>query len=485
MEHHLKSLVNSYKNEMIKVLQEYIRIKSVSQAETDNQADKQGETGVQDALNYLLDLGSRLGFKSVNIDNLGGLIEFGEGKETIGIIVHADTVPEGEGWTFPPFEGQIQNGRIFGRGAIDNKGPTISALYAMKAVKDSGVTAGKKVQMIICLDEEISWNLTTELLKKIKQPEFSFIPDSRFPLINAEKGLLWVELKKDFNPSAGSGIKLKSLKGGDSLNMVPSYCEAVLEAPPDRHSAIREKLQVFQNSTGFNLEMQPESSALRLISRGKSVHASCCSEGKNAVSQMLLFLSELEITAEDQQKFIKAYAEKIGMDCNGESLGCSFRDEITGELTFNPAQIVLDKSSVSLKIDIRVPASCGLDTLLSRLREGTRDFDCKLEILDSLPPINVPENSEYVQTLLEVYRNFTGEKKARPCGIGGTTLAKVFKNAVAFGPLFPGMEKTEHQPDEYMEIDHLVRCAQLYAQALYVLITLPGTPIKKPDFPVS
>lgn len=72
------------------------------------------------------------------------------------LVGHTDTVPPGNPahWTHPPFGGQIDGGRLFGRGAIDNKGGIAAALYALAALKTTGALAGSRAQFIGVPDEE-------------------------------------------------------------------------------------------------------------------------------------------------------------------------------------------------------------------------------------------------------------------------------------------------------------------------------------------
>lgn len=464
----LKSITNSYKEEMIKSLQACIKIKSISGE----------EEGTLKALEFFLNLGQTMGFNTTNINNLGGIIEFGEGEKTIGIIVHLDTVPEGTGWKFPPYEGQIQDGKIYGRGAMDDKGPAISALYALKAIKESEVKPDCKIQIIIGIDEETIWSTTPRLLEKIKEPAFSFVPDSKFPLVIAEKGLIWLEIKKDFTETIAQkqkpSIIIKNMLGGSgSLNIVPDYCEATLELTEDSSQIVTRKLKEFlQQEKSFKLELENNDSEIVLLSHGKSAHAFSCNEGENAISQLILFLNQLDIAVE-QKKFIDTYATKIGMEHYGQSLGLALEDELTGKLTISPGYILLDENSVTLEVDIRFPASEHLASMKTKVESGFQIFEGNLKILDSLESLNFPKDDPNILKLLQVYRDYTGDTEAEPLGMGGTTFSKAFQHAVAFGPTFPGMAKVEHQPDEYMEIDHLMKCAEIYALAIKELVTNP------------
>jgi len=473
--------IHSTQEQIIKSVQDCIRIKSVS-------GDKQGTTA---ALKFFLDLGQKMGFQSKNIDDLGGIIEFGDGEKTIGIIVHLDTVPEGTGWQFPPFEGQIKDGKIYGRGAIDDKGPAIASLYALKVVKGLGIQPKNKVQMIIGIDEETVWDSTFKLLKKIKEPDFSFVPDSKFPIVIAEKGLLWLELTKKLHSQTKSAkqnkrnitrqhIIIKQMRSGnESLNIVPDYCEAILAIPEGDARRLEQKLTKFlQENKTFKIESvynktksdnSSQGCEVKLLSYGKSAHAFACYEGQNAISQLMLFLNELDLLPE-QKAFVQIYATKLGMEHYGEALGIHKEDELTGKLTLNPGYISLDEKQVVLRVDLRFPASQQLAKVKTQVETAFQVFEGDIKFIDSLESLSFPEDDPHIQKLLKVYRDYTGDQEAKALGMGGTTYAKAFKNAVAFGLTFPGMAKVEHQPDEYIEIDHLIKCTELYALAINELI---------------
>ncbi|NLM21499.1 MAG: M20 family metallopeptidase [Peptococcaceae bacterium] len=472
---------------MLKALQECIKVRSLSGE----------EEGTRQVLQYFLELGQSLGFQAKNIDNLGGVIELNDKQnngpdsgKTIGIIVHLDVVPEGSGWKHEPFAGQIEDGKVYGRGAIDNKGPAISALYAMKAVKESGLDRQAKIQMIIGLDEETVWDKTPKLLEKITEPDFSFVPDSVFPIVIAEKGLVWLELKKNFQPkptpenspqNAEPGLELKKIAGGDSPNIVPAYCEATLVIKKGQKADWQQKIKELIAKSQFQMDLTEKGQDLTIISHGKSAHAFACCEGRNAISQMVLFLTQAEMRNmlhlnEGQQQFLNLFAENIGLDHYGKTLGLACEDTLTGRLTINPGYLKLDQQSFTLGLDIRFPAGEQLDSIREKINSAFQCFQAEQIILDSLESLNFPEDNEHIQKLLKVYRDYTGDRKAKPLGMGGTTFAKAFKRAVAFGPTFPGKPKVEHQPDEYIEIEHLMQCAEIYALALKELAQVPRSP---------
>ena len=84
-------------------------------------------------------------------------------------------------------------------------------------------------------------------------------------------------------------------------------------------------------------------------------------------------------------------------------------------------------------------------------------------------PIYFPADDPLIVTLMDVYKEHTGDAAGKPIVIGGGTYARATKGIVAFGPRFPGEEEMAHQRDEYISIDSLMKAAKIYAEAIYKL----------------
>src|SRR5690606_23979473 len=178
--------VEKRKNDLIHDTQRLLQIKSVLDEENATKDAPLGQ-GVKDALQFMLDLGEEHGFKSKNEGNLAGHIDFGEAEECVGILCHVDVVPEGDGWSVDPYGAEIKDGKIYARGAIDDKGPTMAAFYGMKIVKELDLPLKRRVRMIIGTDEESNWRCVDHYFEHEEMPTFGFAPDADFPIIYAEK----------------------------------------------------------------------------------------------------------------------------------------------------------------------------------------------------------------------------------------------------------------------------------------------------------
>ena len=289
----LDQYIEDFKNDIVKDICNLVNIPSVSE-ETGNPEMPFGE-GCKNALEYTLNLGEQLGFKTKNIDNYCGYIEFGEGEKLVGIIGHLDVVPSGDGWDTPPFEANIREGKIFGRGTIDDKGPVISSLYAMKAVKDN-LKINSRVRLILGLNEEKSWKCINHYKEKEEYPTIGFSPDADFPCIYAEKGIATIYLTENYTKYDSLPIRITEIDcKNNAINVVPKYCSVKLKL----NSAEIEigKCIKFIDDTikelNYDISYTTDEENICLVSRGIQAHAAHPDLGKNAISQMIVLLNRI------------------------------------------------------------------------------------------------------------------------------------------------------------------------------------------------
>ncbi|MFT4007560.1 MAG: Sapep family Mn(2+)-dependent dipeptidase [Lacrimispora sp.] len=145
-------------------------------------------TGVKRALECALDISGRLGFETVNLDNYMGYAQYGKGEDYVCAIGHVDVVPAGEGWKQPPFGGYEENGVIYSRGVLDNKGPVLACLYGLAAIKEAGLELKNPVRIIFGCDEETGFEDLKYYLSKERPPLYGFTPDCKYPVVYSERG---------------------------------------------------------------------------------------------------------------------------------------------------------------------------------------------------------------------------------------------------------------------------------------------------------
>ncbi len=447
-----------YKQEMLDTLKDFIKIESVRAPGLPNAPYGKG---IFDALMFIQSTAERLDLDCVNMFGQMAYVDYGYGDEMLGVLMHVDVVPEGEGWSMPAFEGIEKDGRIYGRGAIDNKGPGVAALYALKAIKDNCIQLNKKVRLLFGTDEETTWQDMDFYKKNGQIPDIAFSPDGEYPIINMEKGALHFKLDKSFEKTtAKEGVRVISFESGTAFNVVPNKAECVIAAPFD---IISKSVENYKCPSGavYACEQTGDGN-VRITVTGKSAHGSRPEEGINAAASLLKYLSTLPLAAGGVEQAVYTLADKIGLNYNGEGLGLDVSDE-SGRLTLSIGCVSIIEGAVYTKMDIRYPVSYTLDFIDEQIKKHFGIFD--YSHFHALPTHYVPEDSVLVTKLKKTYAEMTGE--APYCiSIGGATYARAFENAVTFGPLFPGKPSVEHGPDEYIETDDFFKNAEIIASAI-------------------
>lgn len=379
--------------------------------------------GVKKSLDYFLALAEYLGFKTKNYDGYAGEVIFGKGKD-FAVLAHLDVVPAGNGWTHDPFGGETdyENARVWGRGAMDDKGPAIIALFAMKELKDRGFKPKRTIKLIVGCNEETGWKCIDYYKAHAKMPEEGISPDADFPVIYAEKGILQLKLKFEAEGD------FTSLKGGERANMVCDYCE--VQAAKDE-----EKLK----------ELNLEYCHGKVVSRGKSAHGSTPEKGVNAIPAILKYLG-----LDDIEKTLFKYCFALK----------ELKDE-TGALSFSPNVIEGGKNVICVTCDIRYPATMTKQRVISAVAASGTEY----EILHEQAPLYNDKNNFIISTLCGVYNEVTG-KNTQPIAIGGGTYARALKCGAAFGPEEEGEENVIHQANEYITFEKIEKCFKIYTLAL-------------------
>ena len=413
----------------------------------------EGENGtpfgqsIQNVLEKMLELTRSLGFKTY-IDPKGyyGYAEIGQGEELLAILCHLDVVPVGDlsDWETPPFEATIKDGWIHGRGVQDDKGPSLAALYAVKALMDAGVTFNKRIRFIYGTDEETLWRCMARYNELEETATLGFAPDSSFPLTYAEKGLLQIKLH-------GSGSQELAIEAGEAFNVVPAKASYT--------GNLADSLEVELKKQAFEYERTADT--VTVI--GVPKHSKDAAEGVNAIVRLAMGLNPLV-----QHSTIQFMAEAVGEDATGSSLFGEISDEPSGTLSFNVSGLTINQDESEIRIDLRIPVLADKDKLVRELSQIAEKYQLRYEEFDYLAPLYVPLDSELVSTLMAVYKEKTNDDSPAVSS-GGATFARTMPNCVAFGALFPGALQTEHQANERTVIDDLYNAMDIYAETIYRL----------------
>jgi succinyl-diaminopimelate desuccinylase len=462
--------IDYLKDEIIEKTQELIRIPSVYS--NSNDPLKPFGENANKALEYILDLGKKLGFRTKNLDGYCGYIEFGEGEELIGIVGHLDVVPEGEGWTFPPFSATISDNKIFGRGAVDDKGPVISSLYAMKAVMEN-CKIHKRVRLILGLNEEKDWKCIKHYKEIEEIPNFGFSPDADFPCIYAEKSILNCSLSMKYeNSNPFSTIQIKEIDcKNNALNVVPKFCSTIITIDESKIKMqdFIENIKELITKNNFEIDVyKMGEQQLKLTSHGVQAHGAHPDLGINAISRLIVILSQIFKQYNASNELFDFFNRYIGTEYDGKSLGIHVEDE-SGKLTLNVGHLSLKDSRLEMGMNIRIPIHTSVDFVKENFLKYCNLYP-NLNFCDKhhTPALYIPKDNILITTLCKIFHEVTN-LDADPIAIGGATYARAFKNCVSFGANLPGHKDMCHQTDEFIDIDNLILSCKIYAKAIVEL----------------
>lgn len=424
-------------------------------------------------LDATLEMARGMGFaRSENVDGYAGYIEMGQGEEEVGILVHLDVVPPGDGWTLPPFEGTVKDGRVYGRGSSDNKGGVIASLYAMAALLPVAGSFHKRVRLILGCSEETGMTCIDHYLAREAMPDYGYSPDANYPLINTEKGIQDVHGLCAAPPSK-TGLRLLSLSAGQRPNVIPGKATAVLYAPrPEELQAAFDALvRVHPEKEKITLALDGHTATLTC--QGVVGHASTPNQGRNAAGLLLDVLAGLPLSHGPREQAVRDLARLVGDSYDGLRLGVACQDEISGALTCNLGLLHTTDEGVAFTLDIRYPLCMTQKALLGTIEDAFAGTGFAIRAGHGYPPHHVDEDAPLVQKLLSVYAEQTG-RSAYCMAIGGGTYArKLPGRAVAFGMEFPDEPATAHMADEFLSIDDLVINARIMAHAIKALAIDP------------
>ncbi len=449
-----------YENQFLADLKAIIAIPSLRNDDEAKEGAPFGN-GCREALDYMLNLAKKEGFTVKDYDGYAGVIEYGEGEESIGVLGHLDIVPIGEGWTKDPYGCEVVDGYVFGRGVLDDKGPTMCAFYALKMLKDRNVKLNKKVMMIVGCDEESGMQCMEYYCKHGEIPSMGFVPDSDFPLIYGEKGCL------DFELSTNRNTVIKHMVAGERSNIVIGKASLSLATMSDEEEAKFYYYLQVHHLQGKVTRKQD----VTLEIEGKYMHSAQCYDGVNAALHLLNFVGE---TYDDA--VCKELYAMLGK-WNGEGLGIAMNGAYMGFLTMNTGIVSVQDGTIRVIVDIRYPNDTDSKTLVELIQATMKEnkYDFTLDHITDSAPLFVDPKSDMIQTLEKSYRKYSNDDFTPAKTIGGGTYARKFDHFVAFGPEFPIREKTSffvggpHEKDEGMPLEHLLKAMAIYADALIEL----------------
>lgn len=427
MHEQIKAAVKGKEAEFLAGLKKVMKVDSVKGlAETGAPFGK----GPKKALETALDLASALGFETKIVSDAVGYAQYGTNNdEYIGVVGHLDVVEAGSGWSYPPFDLTLENGVLYGRGVLDNKGPAISTLYALAVLKELNIPLSKTIRILFGTDEESGSADIPLYLASEKPPIYGFTPDCKYPAVYGERGLVGIEIvtvmpEKELK-------QISNFKGTFTRSSVPDHLEVTLKNGEE------------------------------ILIEGKRAPSNAPEMGENVLTKFAEIATNEHFFTGELADYFSWLATALHLKHDGSGLGIDFSDQASGKLMLTPYAFKIEKNKVHLTLSIRYPVSVTEENILVELKQHL-PMDSQLQIIRKMPATSFPLDHPMLKIMQEVYEECTG-MDGTPVTTTGATYARTMPNIVAFGPSFPGQKGIAHNKDEYMDLADLMKNMEIYA----------------------
>jgi len=389
--------------------------------------------------------------------------DLGPAPPQVGILAHLDIVAPGEGWDTDPLKITIKDGKIFGRGVIDDKGPAVAAMYAIYCARDICPQLDHGVQIILGTGEETGFNDVLEYLKKNTMPPNVFTPDAEYPVVNTEKGRFMPAFSAKWEKETALP-RIVSITGGRTPNVVPNRAESVIEgiAKEDADTYCRE----YSEKTGVTFLATANGDKITIDAEGAAAHASLPERGNNAQTALIEMLAAMPFANSEGFKYVCALNRLFPHgDYRGAALGIDMGDEISGRITVNFGVLRFTEYELSGNFDSRTPACADEVDLPAIIRSALENEGFDVTYNEIIKSHHTPEESVFVQTLLRIYEEYT-EKPGKCISMGGLTYAHDIPGGVAFGCAMPDDDNKAHGANEFISKKQLIISAKMFTMAI-------------------
>ena len=457
----IDAYVDEVWEEFIADVERLVAIDSTADPDTAREGAPWGE-GPARALECALDIAGRIGLEPHNMEGYVGYADLpGESDKQIATIGHVDVVPVGTGWRNDPFKLVREDGCLVARGVEDDKGPTMTAMYAFRFFRDRGERLPYTLRCILGANEETGMGDVDYYLARQPEPDFLFTPDACFPLVYGEKGTFFGEITS----AAGAvGSKLRSLEGGTVSNAVPDAARAVVQADA---SSLPEAHGISVRDLGDG--------CCEVSASGRSAHASKPEVGESAIATLVSYLLDHDLCSEGERPFLEMERALLSAtDGSGAGISCS--DEELGPLTIVGGTLRQDGDRLVQSVDCRFPTTTDAEEISAALSRLAAGCQATFELGSTMAPFVIDPQSAPVQALVSAYNDVTG-LDGKPFTMGGATYARRFAHGVGFGPGRQGLKKpdwvnSEHSPNEGIMEEALRRAMKAYILGIARLMRL-------------
>lgn len=451
--------LKAHEREILDDIFSLIKIPSVA---VERSGDKPYGENCAAALDRISEIALREKLNVKNFDYYAVTATYGDEPSKLGILTHLDVVPEGDGWVFNPYFMTERDGRIYGRGTSDDKSAAIMSIWALKAIKEFGIPLKHGVRLVFGSGEEVGCKDLEYYISKEQMPPYVFSPDASFPIINTEKGRYCGKLAASYNAYI-DGPQVVRFSGGSTINVVPQSSEAVVHGISEE--VLQKALRKVKRDFKLNYSYEIRGKDIYIEFTGRSAHASKPHKGINAITAMLTLISILPLAGEAYELLKGINSVFPHEDYYGEAAGVKISDDISGNSTYSLDILKCENGRIDGEFDTRLSLNATKENTILPLREKLKKFGICLEDNVWSKAHHVDSESKFVKTLAKAYEKYTG-LKSECISMGGISYVHNIDNAVAFGPHMENTDTHAHGPNEFMEIEEIIRGTAIYAQAI-------------------
>jgi len=430
------------------------------------------------------------GLQYRNVDNRIFEVKLpGRSADEFGILTHADVVPVvadewvlDDGTRLDPFKMTRVGGTLYGRGTIDDKGSIAAVLYAMKAVKESGLPLARTIRLMIETTEESGGDGMKYYRAKTPLPDYNIVLDSKYPAVVAEKGPGALKVFFPVEEADGSSAvrtAITAMAGASSANAVPQTATATLKGGDLAQVAARLEfvkgpfIRKYEGQGGkFGIDIAKGADSIEVKVTGVSAHGSRPEEGVNPLPRLALFLQESGVVTAGNHytKAVRYLIDLYGTGYLGEKMGVGYQDDFMGPLTLSPNLIREKDGKLEVTTNVRMPRGSTPEQLTATLKAKIDEWAAASQARVEIDYVQVDwmardPKGAWLSTLLNIFGDTTG-LEAKPVPTAGSTTARLMPNAINFGPAMPGKKYTAHNAKEYKELADLDADMQMFTEML-------------------
>ncbi|HVA78260.1 MAG TPA: M20/M25/M40 family metallo-hydrolase [Candidatus Binataceae bacterium] len=328
----------------------------------------------------------------------------GKHHKAIILLCHMDVVPANpKEWEVPPFSGEVKDGVIWGRGAIDDKGSGVVEMMAMLAIKRAGILLDRDVILIATGDEEEGGKTGA-----------GWFVDHQ-PSVYADAGYVLNE---------GGGIT--DAPGGKKIYYVsvtektPLWLRLTATGPPG-HAAVPPADTAVTKLVRALARLDEYHTPIRIIGPVENYYHTMA-EITHGPRQLLDLASALKEPA-----FVRQFVAVPRQNA-------AVRDTITPTVLAASSKTNVISENASCEIDCRLLPGTDPKKFLRTIQKVIDDKSIRVDVILNFPPVSSPQRSE-LMTAIEALARHDGKAQVVPTMISGFTDSHYFrqKNLIAYG----------------------------------------------------